>query len=147
LKLRRTKLAKLDLQKATKILGQELTVEQLFVLKGQAMVTALESKSTKALRAFKAEAIRRRHWESVREADLLTLKIHFDRNTFHHLFFGSPFPAYRRRIVTEIGRSPDVESYVLGSGHVPCLDLASGTLDGSDSGLNPGKTAHRLLTV
>lgn len=128
-------------------IGPENTTDRFFVQKWTAVADAMESKSTVPLRSFQDEARRLGDWESVREADLFVLKIKFDERAFANLYFGTPFPAYRQKILRELGQpipqgrllvgEPEAENY---------LDLETGesTLPRS---LNAGKKIHQVLTV
>ena len=136
--------AKRDLESAMSVFGMENTPDQFFVKKWQAILNAAESGSIESLKTFRAEALSRDDWESVRDADLRMLKIDFEMERFEHLLFGTPFAAYRKRILAEVGRAPSGESFVLG--HGPCFDVLTGEVDGKEL-LNMGKKSHQLLEI
>jgi tetratricopeptide (TPR) repeat protein len=138
------------LNRALEIFGQSGTYDQLLIYKWQTILSALESKSTDQLRVFRAEAIERSHWESVREADLFTTQIQFDQKTFDHLFYGTPMEGYRKRIDRLIGAPPS-QSFFLGQQSALFLDLETGELQGASAGginaFSPGKKNHQVLSA
>ena len=138
--------AETDLEAAIRALGGSETIDQLFVHKWRAVLTSAKSGDVTAIEEFRAEALRRKDWESVREADLASLGIAFDEGKFRHLVFGTPFAPYRERIRRELGRWPEEMSFVLGPQDAPCLDVSSGEIDGA-SRLSAGKKCHQLLEV
>ncbi|MGE3683936.1 MAG: hypothetical protein AB7G93_19625 [Bdellovibrionales bacterium] len=135
-----------DLKVAQVLLGNERTLDELFVRKWKAILKALISGDVSPVRQFRAEAQRRSHWESVRECDLYLLKMRFENRLFHHLLVGTPFPAYRARILRELKQEIDPAPYIWGVPDSTCLDLSTGRMsDGSE--FNPGKHIHRLLSA
>jgi tetratricopeptide (TPR) repeat protein len=117
--------ARLDLNRASEVFGGIQSYDQLFIIKWQAVMTALESKSPEPLLKFREEAVSRKHWESVRDADLFLLKVQFDQKLLDYLVFGTPLPAYRERILEMIG-APASPTFILGSATGPSLDLRIG---------------------
>jgi tetratricopeptide (TPR) repeat protein len=138
--------AEKDLDAAMAVFGAEQTVDQLFTLKGYAHVNAIKSGDPRPLELFREEALRRKHWESVRDTDLLRLKIRFDDGLFNYLYTGTPFPAYRERILTELNQPAPTSPFILGESHWPCLDLMTSELDGRRV-LNRGKISHQVLEI
>lgn len=140
------KAAEADLNEAAALLPTEQTVDQLFVLKGSAHLRALKEKSVEPIRIFKEEAERRRHWESVRDADFIRLRVRFEENLFHRLYFGTPFDGYRERLAAEFGRRPTESKYLHGNENAPRFDLRTGTWNASTR-LKPGRSDLRLLQI
>jgi len=138
--------AEKDIQKAASAIGREQTSDQLFVEKWTAIITASRDKNSAPLEAFRKRAVARAHWESVREADLYLLKVKFNSSRFNHIFFGTPFPAYRQRIISELGiTAPLPKSFCLkGSG--PVLDI-SGSQSPLPEAMASGGNLHRLLLI
>lgn len=123
-----------DLDEAARLLEQERSSDQLFVVKWKSILEALTSRSEEPLRLFQKEALLRQHWESVRECDLFSLKINFDRRKFEKLYFGTPYASYRKRILREIQRTPETNSFLWGhDGGDGELDLYRGILSTSSA--------------
>ncbi|MGE3682988.1 MAG: tetratricopeptide repeat protein [Bdellovibrionales bacterium] len=80
---------------ALKLLDAADVHDTLFLRKWLSWIKAIELNSPAPLRALREEAIQRRHWETAREADMLSLRIAFDSKLYAHLVFGTPYPAYR----------------------------------------------------
>lgn len=138
--------AKVCLNDALDILKKAQTLDQLFASKWYAAIAARESGSTLPLRVFREEASRRDDPESVREADLLALQIEFGREAFDHLYFGTPFEAYRARARMLLGHSPRSAVYLLGEEGMPEFDLVSGEIAGHGT-IPPGSKIHQLFDV
>lgn len=135
--------ARKALQKAIEILSSSPGYDMLLIHKTQAIISALESRSLEPLIKFRKEAFERKHWESVRESDLFSLKVQFDQDRLDHLIYGTPFAPYRHRIQEIAGREPSAE-YILGNSNSRCLDLQTGLVDNSES-LSPGKKIHQVI--
>ncbi len=138
-------LARTELKNALEIFNQSGSYDQLLIFKWQAVMTSQEQKSTQPLKKFKEEALKRLHWESVREADLFQLKLEFDQKLFDHIFFGTPSESYRKRICDEVSGKPSGE-YVFGAPGGPELSLGLGLIK-VDHQLNPGKKIHQVIAV
>ena len=136
-----------ELSKAAHLIGSENSFDELFIRKWLAILEAKKTNSTESLVTFRAEADARRDSESVREADFYVLKTKFDTGIFDHLFFGTPFTAYRQRLETEFGRRP--EHYVFGVGSKTAtswFDLRSAA--GSEGhALQAGNKIHQVLSL
>lgn len=135
-----------DLQAAHQLLGGAQTIDSLFITKWKLVVEALQNKTTAPLDKLRALAIKNQDWESVREADLFSLKVDFQRGRFLHLVFGTPFEQYRERIIREVGCGNDRSVYVYGEKTVPRFDLRTGEIDGAPAN-NPGRKCHQLVDV
>jgi tetratricopeptide (TPR) repeat protein len=134
-----------DLNRALEIFHSAQSYDRLFVDKWQSVMTALEQRSTEPLLHFRKEAFLRKEWDSVREADMFTLKVQFNQNLFDHLNFGTPMSGYRRRIQNEVGGQVSA-SYLLGQEGSNCLDLQTGHLDHAED-FSPGKKIHCVLSA
>jgi len=137
--------AKKDLRQAHEMFDKNKNYDLLLISKNLAFIQALEEKSLEPIHKFKAEAMARKHWESVREADFFSLKIRFDQKLFDHLIVGSPLPGYRKRALKQLPHEPS-DYCLLGKEGSRCLDLENGHSN-SDTGLNPGKKVHAVLAA
>lgn len=117
-----------------------------FIGKWRLILQALESRSALTLEDLRVAARKTKDWESLREADLFSLKINFENTRFLHLVFGTPFSGYRQRICTELGYLPDRSIYILGPKASPRLDLRTGEIDGIPT-RNQGRKCHQLIEV
>ena len=79
-----------------------------------------------------------------RGGELISLKIQFEKNRFSYLFYGTPFPAFRDRIVRELGHLPDGDGFILGPPSTPRFDLRDGKINGKVV-LRPGGKIHQLI--
>jgi tetratricopeptide (TPR) repeat protein len=133
------------LKRATEILDNSQSHDQLLILKTEAIISALEENSDVPLTRFRSLAVKRKHWESVRDADLFRLKVIADQNQLDHLVFGTPKPAYRRRVETLIDGMPS-RTYVFGSEKGLLLNLQTGRMMGVDQ-LLLGKKIHQMISA
>jgi tetratricopeptide (TPR) repeat protein len=138
--------AKADLLAAQKLIGQQGTADQLLILKGLAIVRALETKSLLPLARFQKVATARGHWETVRDCDYWRLKIKFSDELFSHLYFGSPLEAYRNRILRRLKAERPTAPRVFGDTVGRPLDLVCGTLNGVPL-VKFGQQQHMLLAT
>ncbi|MGE4132758.1 MAG: tetratricopeptide repeat protein [Bdellovibrionales bacterium] len=136
--------AEFDLSSAYQIFRHDRTLDQFFVEKWRAVLIALRSSDLDPLQAIQAKARRRRDWESVREGDLFACKVNAEEPRLARLYFGTPFSAYRNRIHRMLEKRPESESYIHGIGKSPCLDLATGEIEGGVP-IKPGKSLHQVL--
>lgn len=137
--------ARLDLDRAAQLLSDNRITDELYIRKWRAILKAHESGDISDLRAFRAEAVQRENWESVREADLFMLKFKFDQEKFEHLIFGTPFIPYRERVMAELSRKPANASYIYGDPSGPVLDVATATMKGVHAEIRPGALIHRVI--
>lgn len=137
--------ARQSLNTAEKIFAQEDTLEQFFVRKWKCILKAFEDKDPADLLVLRSEAMQRKDWESVREADLFRLQLKFDPRLAEHLYFGTPFPCYRRRVESLLQRKIESEHYLYGAPEAPVYDVATGRFDGKDIG--SGKQMHQVMAA
>ncbi len=149
------------------------SLDQIFVKKWLAVLQAYESKDPAPLHAFRAEAVKIGQPEAIRDADFHALMVAFDKDAFHHLYFGTPFADYRESMTRRLGVEPEIESYALGSDLssglnfrlspkrvsepestlLPifrCLDILTGRLSAShqlERGFRFGGHVHRMLEI
>lgn len=93
--------ARSELREAGGLLQSFETVEGLFVEKWTAILDALEKNDPGVLQEFRAKALKLGHWETLRDLDFYRLKIAPQEGAFRWLYFGTPYPAYRRRLREE----------------------------------------------
>lgn len=117
-----------DLEEASQLLANEKSMDQLFVLKWKAILKGLIENTVEPIFEFQKEALKRRHWESVRECDLFALKIQFDSSRFEKLYCGTPFSSYKERIERELGVVSQSSDYLWGPRGADQLDLLEGVL-------------------
>jgi predicted negative regulator of RcsB-dependent stress response len=137
--------ARASLAEAEQINGQSNSYDQLLIYKWHSIMDATERRSIEPLEAFRSAALARKHWESVREADLFIVQMRFEQGLFDHLLFGTPQPPYREKIRQLIEREPS-PSYFFGRRGGRWLDLELGELHGSDN-LSPGKKIHQVIAA
>jgi tetratricopeptide (TPR) repeat protein len=145
LQLRDFKRMREDLNEAARIFAFEDTFDQFFVHKWQTVLKAFEDSETMGLVALRSQAIGRQDFETAREADLFRLQIRFDQSLLHHLYFGSPYASYRRRIEAVLGRKPEVNEYIYGETGGILFDVAKGVVAGAE--LKRGKLIHRTISA
>lgn len=139
--------AKAALEISMGLAQQFANFDPVLMNKWSAAIAARESGSLAPLKDFRNEALRRHDYESVREADLLCLQIEFNRETFEHLYFGTPFEAYRARARLVLGQSPQASEYIFGErASTSRLDLQTGEIKGHTS-LSQGSKVHQLFDV
>lgn len=136
--------ARQDLQRSLEVLSQSGSYDQLLIHKWQSTMTALETQDLEPLSKFSAEALEKRHWESVRDTDFYRLKIKFDQKMLDHLLFGTPSPFYCRRVEKELPQKPS-EFYIYGSDQGRILDLQTGEIAGSDE--ISGTKIHQMISA
>jgi hypothetical protein len=98
----------------------------------------------------KAEAIR--HWETVRDCDLVRASIMMDRELLMHVYFGTPFDSFRIRILRELDRPVDIPRGILWAPGRDCgkgaiLDLFRGHWSTRKWAWGPGSTLYRIFSV
>lgn len=131
------------IKEAKRLLKDTGALDEFFLRKWEAIsgfvrqphtVTALEK-----LRSIRSEAVKRGHWETVRDCDRHEATRTKNKELLFHVYFGTPYESFRRRLLTEFGEIvalPKIYSWALG---------------GSDAeeevqALLPGKGKARLRT-
>ncbi len=101
------------------------------------------------------------NWETLRDCDLMEARFSGSTSLADRVYFGTPFAAYRERVLLEFGRNYSAPSHYLWSsqkpspGPCPLLDLESGEISAEGkpttfapfTKLAPDSPAHRLLTI
>lgn len=116
--------ARESLDVSWQILKQENSTDQLFVVKQKAIIDAISTGSTAPLLLAKQEAIKRRHWESVRDLDFHLLKLHFNSKDYNKLYCGTPHAAYRTKLTKQFSSLHALpENAFIGADDAIVLDL------------------------
>lgn len=137
--------AKIILDQAEDIFRPSQSYDQLLTMKWRALLAARDRQSSEPLLRFRQEALKRQHWESVREADFFALQIQFEQDRFDHLLIGTPWRNYRKRIQDELQHLPS-EAYTIGHPFGLVFDLETGKSN-EHSLLAPGKKIHQVLSA
>ena len=87
-------------------------------------------------------------WEVFREADLQILKVDYSQELFERLYFGTPYPMFRERILEELqGSSVTLpECAILGDRPTRYLEINTGEVDGR-AWTKPGGKIHQVLAA
>jgi hypothetical protein len=139
--------ARADLSEAAALSGSHMGLDQLFVRKWSSIIAAVEEKSPQKILEFRAEAVARGQWESVREADRYALKTGFEKDRFHRLLFGTPFARYREQILQESGRTLEQRILLAGDADGKIFDLQSGKFITPGMRENPSEKTHQLIAI
>lgn len=104
------------------------------------------NQSQAAWQTLRENAVRRQHWETIRECDLFKAKITQDHDLFMSVYFQTPFLSYRQKMQMEFGNQidiPDQWTLKFGQETSSTLDLVST----SDEDLRQGKLLSNLLRL
>jgi len=130
-------------QKSEQVLRNVGGLAHFFSRKWIAITEFLMSPSqTTGIAAIEEEALRLRHWETVRDLDFHRLVVNQSPALFHRLYFGSPQAQFRKRLT---GKFPEVAlptEYYLPLGEGPNADSPKVVVP--TDGLKPGQMLHRL---
>lgn len=141
---------------ASRAATDDNTIYSRYIKKWRAIAHSLKVKQVHSeLYGCREDALRNQEWETVRECDLFIGFISQDRRLLENVYYGTPFPSYRKRILELVG---DFElaaagEYLWSLGTEkspytgPILDLAKGGLDGGGPSLEAGQLSHRLLIL
>jgi tetratricopeptide (TPR) repeat protein len=98
------------------------------------------------------EALQEREWETLRECDLYIGFLTKDQDLLTHVYFGTPFGFYRKRILALAGQEftlPD--TYVWNQSHGVAVDetfdLLQGRFDLGGAVIETGHLMHRMLIL
>lgn len=140
------------LVESTELLKDAGSFFGLIVQKWTAIASSLKSnRVNQQLRDVYAKTQTVKHWETLRDCDLYIAYLDHDHLRFKHLYFGTPYESFRKRILKFAG--PDFHP---ASSHVWSLspnpksifDLSSGKLEGARSGSLPiGQALHRFMIL
>lgn len=122
-----------SLARAEGILAGGEATDALMRRKWEAVLALTETPSAgslKQLHAVKNSAHRQEHWETVRDCDMFEAVLMRNESLLHHVYFGTPFENYRRRLLLRYespGPLPDRYDWELGkvSARSPVLSLVN----------------------
>lgn len=144
------------LRRSEAILKNTGTVYAFFVRKWKAILevkkTGGHREALSKLQDIREEAAQLSHWETMRDCDLFEAIARDDRDLFLRLYFGTPFEAYRKKIVVEMSepeKMPTEYCYLLGQGERGrfVFDLETGENTRNRMRLKVGQVLHRLLAT
>jgi hypothetical protein len=136
------------LLEAEKLVNGVKALDRLWIDKWRAIFKAVTNKDVSYFEPVKFEALRRGHWETLRDLDFHSLKIKFERNTFLRLYFGSGSHFFRKRIEDEF-QKVDIPDGIDISANWAVSETHSGlnlVYDLSEE-LSPGSVPHSLLIL
>jgi tetratricopeptide (TPR) repeat protein len=99
------------------------------------------------LHLIRQRAIEIKHWESVRECDRVSALALHDQSLLDQVYFGSPFPAYRKRLLRDASWFTPSATFIWGTKDAVIFDLATAQSDNSAVSLKAGHALHRALTA
>lgn len=141
-------LARESAQKSLELLPQSRTTSGLFARKWEAIVECLETGKTAPITRVKKLATELSHWETVRECDFHKAVAKQNQKRLRYLYYGTPFPSYRDKILQRSESGLDLPDLVFWNGSqlkkekllIHLMEARCG-----DRELSPGKALHRLL--
>ena len=96
------------LRRAQKILSGHRDIYSLFIRKWEAIASMLSTSPRSSAQLFQSvreDAARLRHFDTIRECDFHQAAHFHDHNVLAHVYFGTPYPSYRNRVI-EAGFDP-----------------------------------------
>lgn len=140
------------LELAQEDLKNSESLEALFVRKWKAIASLLRKQADgdRNMLAIRDEAVRRGHGETVRDIDRFLALHHRDESLFIHVYYGTPYDSFRRRLKSDADFRvdlPPVYSLKLGEGWDPpvSVDVARGEASDGRKPLKFGGHVHLLL--
>ena len=138
--------ARTHLEKGKELLSLDASTDFLFVKKWTSIVDTFISGKTDKLHEFKREALQSQHWETVRECDFYLSTFDQNKTRLNHLYFGTPFAGYKKKILDIFTGWNPPPIYRAGNSNRPLLDLQAGSFKGQ-SFLNHGKALHKFIAL
>jgi hypothetical protein len=150
-------LARTLIAEGTKLQAMHTGITSLLLEKTQAINNALDplyrSLGIRQLQSVLSNAQKYKRWETCREAHLYLSRVLNDQASFMKVYFGTPFPNYRRRMLREFPQENALpnEYVCLAQGafqsYPLVFDTLSGELEGSSSHLAFASLPHKLLCL
>ncbi len=154
--------AKKEFQKALQLLSSSEKMLKTFPSHYQLTVRfwqmicqlALNPESNQALKAFKElrqKSVKLGRWALVRQCDYYRSMIEQNEELFLKVYFGTPFPAYRKRLEQSFGKKITIPEHYLWNptekkaAQNNIVDVTEGLDLNSGSRLKRGQVPHRLL--
>lgn len=101
--------------------------------------------------ALRREALKRKDWETVRDCDRALAIWAKDMSAAERVLFGTPFEAYRKRLLLSLGEkfrpSAHFDRKLGPPGSAPVMVLATGEIEGAPGSVKVGQAVHRLLSA
>ncbi|MBI4403813.1 MAG: hypothetical protein HY537_06620 [Deltaproteobacteria bacterium] len=142
--------ARTCLEKAAKLFEDTLSLGQLFVRKWTAVMNFEKARNKASalaeLASVRQQAQDQSNWETVRDCDRVRALGLKDRSLLAHLYFGTPFECYRKRLLDSIHwdfQLPDHYVWKINGSSGNALDLLLG--HPGAGGLKAGQVMHKLL--
>lgn len=139
-------------------LSQTVTsIDAIYVRKWLAVLelrkNGVSKKALTALDKVRSEAMTRKNWETVRDCDFHEATLAKKPALLEHLYFGSPYKAYRERVESEGGQDfrsiPNYLWRLPSEGLKPALviDSLNGQCDATGAKLKAGQVPQRLFAL
>ena len=131
-------------------------MDYLYVMQWKAILSILknpaDAEAVSRLRAVRAEALQKQYWESVRDCDRFEATSQGNESLMQQVYFGTPFPSFRRRLLEDFARSTVLPSEYMWrlkseAGTGPVFDFLVAEGDTPRQKLRAGLLMHRLLIV
>lgn len=140
------------LEKASSLLQHaENSVSALFIEKWMAIAKSLKKGvATDQLIAVSERAQKIRQWETIRDCEYYLAKLSGDEAKLLHLYFGTPFVSYRKRIIETLGGSeklPETYTWCVNDSPEKIFDLSLSVTEDQRHSLPTGQALHRLWIV
>lgn len=144
------------LKEAESIVDMNVDYDGLFIKKWRALLELKKKPSSAQARnqvlAVRNVAYKVGHWETARDCDLYLGLWHRNRSVLTHLYFGTPYEAYKKRILNQAEKNftlPSSYLWRLSSKGKPNLyfDLDSGCDQNGKVVLDSRRQSVRLLTA
>lgn len=134
------------LKKAEDVLSGVKILDFLWLIKWKNILSALREKSLVPLEVVKEEALRKKHWETLREVDFYRLQVEYSDDVFLRLYYGTKSTHYRERVRKMFPQALVYPAVSLGEdgGVGPAGEKDLDIFSLSEE-LAPGTTAHALL--
>lgn len=122
-------------------------LDYLWAVKWKAISKALREKSVEALSEARNEAMRKRHWETLRDLDFYELQIRFEESAFFKLFFGSSSISYKKRVSEAFPQATLPEAISISAGWEISKQRGKDLFFELSGDLAPGTVGHAALVL
>src|SRR5206468_215076 len=103
------------LSEGEKLLQKGMGIDSFLLCKWRTILNLKKSKTknTPELKLLRVEAVRVKHWETVRYCDFVEAVVTQNHDLIHRVYFGTPFVSFRGKILLEFGMPLNVpEKYI-----------------------------------
>lgn len=105
------------LAEGEKLIEDQVSLEAFFVKKWRLFLRLYQSgfrdSEISDWQTLRDEAVRRGHWESIRDCDFIFATLRHDAKLLTHLYFGTPFEAFRQRLFRYYGEKIEMPAEYL----------------------------------